>query len=135
MRYLRIDDEIIDTADYESVDIDEDGNYHLYKKPRWSCGYYDHINADEVLAESDNLEEVCDLFVLENEIKDDSPCSYMDKKQFDTFKKSICEAMKTTHQKCYGAIYIQDKGVVFVAELQDSGELVRLKRKVAIYKD
>lgn len=74
----------------------------------------------EVLKVVDAVEDLCDEFVLENEIVSTSKCSIMNRRIFEHMRKAIFEASKITHKKCYGAIWT-DKGLIFIAVMNEKG--------------
>lgn len=75
-------------------------------------------NKDEILAEADTIEELCDEFVFEyltseevNQIR--YPEFRWAKEDFESHKKGTL----------YGAIRVAGKGLIYVAKMNENGEL------------
>lgn len=99
--------------------LDKEGHKIPNKKLRYNNFFSEYL--DEIVKDSDNVEDLFDGYALENEINTDGPYTYMDKEQFELFRKAIVEVLPITKQKCYGAIWT-DWGFKFVAELNQKGE-------------
>ena len=69
-----------------------------------------------IIAEADTIEELCDCFMLEPIMKGLTPIDY---KRFTTAKKAK-ERLKL-ESTLYGAIWVKDKGLIYVAKLNDKG--------------
>jgi hypothetical protein len=84
-------------------------------KNEWGC-----VEISEVIKIADTIEELCDEFVLE---KNDY-FEYMIFKLFTTAKALKIESVKNKEVKAniYGAIWT-DKGLIYVAKMNDKGEL------------
>lgn len=68
--------------------------------------------------QADTIEELCDLFMLEPIMKDLTPIDF---KQLWRAKKTKNEIkLETT---LYGAIWVKDKGLIYVAKMNEKGEL------------
>ena len=84
-----------------------------------------------ILKQSDTIEDLCDCFV---KIKRKGNCKpyilKFDHKDLPTLKE---QAIKYKDGPVYGAIHIEDKGLIYVAKMNDKGELEllwdTLKRK------
>ena len=109
MKYIRLKDEICE------IDAEDSECYYFKNLKKF-------VYKDEDYKVDDTIEELCDEFVLENEIKANSPYSLIDKKTFNEMKKTIAETIKITNQSFYGAIWT-DKGLIYVAKMNDKGEL------------
>lgn len=85
-------------------------------------------NKDEILNQSENLEELCDEFVFNSDIS-----NYVIDKKFIEHTKEIIlkiykendetDYVKAMHPKFYGAIWVNGKGLIYVAKMNDKGEL------------
>lgn len=80
----------------------------------YNVGEMAFIRKDQVINQSENLEELCDEYVIPR---------YQDTFIVDRFSKQIC----LNHIKCgygdvYGAIWT-DKGLIYVAKMNESGDL------------
>jgi hypothetical protein len=69
----------------------------------------------DILCEADTIEELCDMFVVINDDWGKEPycCTYVEIKLYKNLK---------TKGKVYGAIWT-DKGLIYVAKMNDKGEL------------
>lgn len=117
MKYIRTKDKIIGERIYEN-DIPEPKNEHekeILQKLRDNIG-------EIIIKQANTIEELCDEFVLENEITTVSKCTLMKQNIFEKLRKVMCEAFKETHKNCYGAIWT-DKGLIYVAKMNNKGEL------------
>lgn len=75
----------------------------------------------EILNQSENLEELCDEFVLNHKnIKLPYLCDGMQKREL---LKDRAKLFNFGFKKVYGAIWT-DKGLIYVAKMNDKGELV-----------
>ena len=111
MKYIRTKDGIYTDKRYELKNIVEKNG---------EC--FISIEETQIIKQADTIEELCDEFVLENEITAESQCSLMKLKEFEALRKAICEASKITHKNCFGAIWT-DKGLIYVAKMNDKGAL------------
>ena len=114
MKYIRTKDGIYDLD--KSI-------WHEFTGRKVKIPYCEEYEKQLALCRTaDTIEELCDEFVLENEIKDDEKYSVLTKSQFAFFKKAIIETIPVTKQKCFGAVWT-DKGLIYVAKINDKGEL------------
>ena len=90
----------------------------------------DWIAKRDVIAQADTIEELCDAFVLET----DGKITTYDKAYFTCFSedwyhdylKAFDMGGMLGHEMSvngYGAIHIKDKGLIYVAKMNDKGEL------------
>lgn len=105
MKYIRTKDEL-------GILIEPKDNEELQK---FKVGVNDMIfstwygnNRDNILKQADTIEELCDEFVCDNKV-------------FHTFRGMLAYKCNA-NIKSYGAIWT-DKGLVYVAKLNDKGEL------------
>ena len=118
MRYIRTsNDKIYDLKAYSGWEIDEDGNYHIWHHPKYSCVYYIDIEAEDVFKTSDTLEELCDEFVLEKNKK----YTVLSPNEDGIFPRCSI-TLKIENDNIYGAIWT-DKGLIYVAKMNPNGEL------------
>ena len=105
MKYIRTKDGIFEVANERTITefqvID-----HLHNRA---------FLKDEILADADTIEELCDCFVIKYE--KGLPVIYeKDDTSINTFKR--CKLFEI-----YGAIWT-NKGLIYVAKMNDKGELV-----------
>ena len=117
MKYIRTKDGRIVKVG-EGTDIDyELGTLEVHNK----AGIVATYEPIEVLRETDNVEELCDCFV---KIKRKGNCKpyilKFDYKDLPTLKE---QAIKYKDSPVYGAIHIENKGLIYVAKMNDKGEL------------
>ena len=102
----------------------KDGVYEVEKE---ECGFYCCKGLEmaiapydeEVIKQSENLEELCDEFVKVDN-SDNKPY-----RPFIIYGRSLGELNE--RQKCneslYGAIWVKGKGLIYVAKMNENGEL------------
>ena len=118
MKYIRTKDKIYASERWEN-----------HPTPSGKNVYYDIncnapiIKEDDIVGMNDNIEELCDEFVVYLQGENNNLPMTVLKEMFDVFKKSILLGMKEK-LNCWlnGAIWI-DKGLIYVAKLNDKGEL------------
>ena len=81
-------------------------------------------NKDEILAEAETIEELCDEFVIEYLTSEEViqiryPEFQWAKEDFESNKKGTL----------YGAIRVSGKGLIYVAKMNESGELELIWQK------
>lgn len=78
-----------------------------------------YIPKNEIIKQADTIEELCDEFVLVNEYRFKKPKTATElEKDFDEMKNFYT----TKDDKIYSAIWT-DKGLIYVAKMNDKGEL------------
>ena len=87
------------------------------------------FNHWEILNQSENLEGLCDEFVFNSDIS-----NYVIDKKFIELTKAIIlkiykendetDYVKAMHPKFYGAIWVDGKGLIYVAKMDNEGKLV-----------
>ena len=109
MSYIRTKDGIYEVVKNELGDLVKiDGGFILL----------DDIK-DKIIKESDTIKELCDEFVLVEKMRE---VTYHHKSsKFDDFK-SI--AMLNERYTLYGAIWVDGKGLIYAAKMNETGELV-----------
>ena len=99
----------------------------IYKVESETChkkGYYidryeeDVILKDQVIKQSENLEELCDEFVCYSECFNRS-YYFIYKNSYDELKSDV--QMFSPNYSAYGAIWTS-KGLIFVARMNDKGD-------------
>ena len=89
------------------------------KKHEYDFGFC--FDKKDILKQADTIEELCDGLVIVPKNKKLFPFSRrLDDYDFIPLQQEFVEAV-------YGAIYIEDKGIIFVAKMNDKGELELLK--------
>lgn len=74
---------------------------------------YGQIHKLEILRKSENLEELCDEYVVVNNTCFNTP----------QLLGTVIDKDYYKHEEVYGAIWT-DKGLIYVAKMNDKGELV-----------
>lgn len=109
MKYIRTKDGIKDGI-YE-ISKSEKG-FLMASKPNESFVLYDNI---EVISQSDTIEELCDVFI----------CVYNNDNNHDIYYPyaiDVKDMNLTKNNNWYGAIWT-DKGLIYVAKMNDKGKL------------
>ena len=113
-KYIRTKDGITDLS---KVTIGENGwesieEYIAFKQE----------DQQEPIKVADTIEELCDELVIDNpESWEKKP--FVSRRNFDTFlNKDNAKYQKENNIKTYGAIWTE-KGLIFVAKMNDKGEL------------
>ena len=129
MKYIRTNnDKIYDLKAYSGWEVDEDGNYHIWHHPKYSCVYYIDIEAEDVIKQADTIEELCDEIVIHNPNNDGEFFPkyfvYQNRREDLLNKKhaDFCKKYYKLKVEIYGAIWT-DKGLIYVAKMNDKGEL------------
>ena len=102
MKYIRTENGI-----YETIKCLGDGSCYCNNGNKNK-----YISSFEILKQSDNIEELCDEFVVVNNTCFNMPQLLGTKIDKDYYK----------HEKVYGAIWTS-KGLIYVAKMNDKGEL------------
>ena len=98
--------------------------YEVESETYGKQGYYiDEFDCDvilkrQIIKQSENLEELCDEFVCYFEIFNRS-YYFIYKNSYDELKRDV----QTIQYSAYGAIWTS-KGLIYVAKMNDKGELV-----------
>ena len=120
--YIRTKDSVYDTNKYH-YEIEIDVLYEIVWDDQYTeYGVNGKYSRGKVIAQSENLEELCDEFLYVNKPNEDyekfeKPLIAIQNK-FETMVKIA----KITNSDLYGAIYT-DKGLIYVAKLNEKGEL------------
>lgn len=129
MKYIRTKDgRIIDLSKYENIKEDETCYYIINKdyKPNSKniskmFRYKIKIDKKDIIAKADTIEELCDCFIAVD--KNGNLCGNPMIAKGHCFK-SFCNYYKANgiDVDCYLAI-LTDKGLIFVAKMNEKGEL------------
>ena len=85
----------------------------------YNVGETAFIRKDQVIKQSENLEELCDEFVIEW-----LPTNHKDIFTIDKYSKEVVKScIGNSKTKVYGAIWT-DKGLIYVAKIDNEGKLV-----------
>ena len=117
MKYIRTKDgRIYDVKKYSRLDIDDDGNYHLWHKPEFSCLYHIDIDKEDIVKISDTIEELCDEFVI---VLGNGLHRFV-RRLSGQGKGGITWYRQRNYKivNIYGAIWT-DKGLIYVAKMND----------------
>ena len=116
--YIRTKDSVYDTNKYH-YEIEIDVLYEIvWDDPYTEYGVNGKYSRGKVIAQSENLEELCDKFVTLSKY---SNRHY----EYLTLKGAINMRKKLPYEVCeiYGAIWT-DKGLIYVAKMDNEGKLV-----------
>ena len=102
--------------------VDEERETYFIKLSK--NGFENYVPREKVLNQSENLEELCDEFVIDN------PNDWNDIKKpfvYENIRKRLFEEHSIEFRKnhnitLYGAIWTS-KGLIYVAKMDDKGEL------------
>lgn len=154
MKYIRTKDgKIFEIVDYEQLDENTKKNVRhlryvgledylnekifvkIYKNMPNPISQYQSIKMFDILKQANTIEELCDEFVFEDS---DGPylCNFCEQTDVDVGSKFDELVYWFNHSKeeqykkrnCYGAIWT-DKGLIYVAKMNDKGELELLWKK------
>lgn len=105
MKYFRSNDKIYETKDFRLVEDERFGRRYVNK---YNFPFVSN-------KEANTIEELCDMFVVINDDWGKEPycCTYVEIKLYKNLK---------TKGKVYGAIWT-DKGLIYVAKMNEKGEL------------
>lgn len=101
----------------------KDGIYKVESETCHKQGYYidryeeDVILKEQVIKQADTIEELCDEFVVNFECFNRS-YYFVYENSYDELKRDV----QTIQYSAYGAIWT-DKGLIFVAKMNDKGDL------------
>lgn len=110
MKYIKTKDGI-----YEVDFVDISIYYHTTK---WNI-----VEKDEILAQSDKIEELCDGFYLD--LGEEFDDTYLRRKdRFEFLKELALEYMRRGMQVTLYGLIKTSKGLIYVAKLNENGELV-----------
>ena len=105
----------------------KDGIYKVESETCHKQGYYidryeeDVILKDQVIKQSENIEELCDEFVVFDKEQPNGKLLYY--KGFENLKKEFIDFEKDKEKVVvYGAIWT-DKGLIYVVKMDDKGDL------------
>lgn len=120
--YIRTKDCIYDTENLHYRWIENNKVYKVgwdVEKPTFEA---------DIINQSENLDELCDEFVFNSDIS-----NYVIDKKFIEHTKAIIlkiykendetDYVKAMHPKFYGAIWVDGKGLIYVAKMNEKGEL------------
>ena len=106
----------------------KDGIYEVIKKDFGVCIKFDCVFIllddikDEIIAESDNLAELCDEFHIEfDSLIFPREINYVKYYDFEIAKNNLEDG-----ETLYGVIHIKGKGLIYVAKMDKDGKLCLL---------
>ena len=120
MKYIRTKDGIYERMfpDCKTQRISFD---HKTIEPAYFTADYEWVAQKDVIKQADTIEELCDEFIVVHE----NGNHVIQKKVGNGLKdmdKDYPEYLKRNNQIFYGAIWT-DKGLIYVAKMNDKGEL------------
>ena len=86
----------------------------IYDVEKMGISLYDGI----FIKQGDTIEELCDVFVKENEY-----CGQISQSTFFDFEKAKQSIDISSNDVIYGALKTADKELIYVAKMNDNGEL------------
>ena len=101
-------------------EVDEIKPYFLDEKQKLfiNNGLKIAVNEKQVIKQADTIEELCDRFVVNFECFNRS-YYFIYKNSYDELKRDV----QTIQYSAYGAIWTS-KGLIFVAKMNDKGDLI-----------
>lgn len=84
-------------------------------------GWHNIIPKSKIIKQADTIEELCDCFVKIKRKKDYR--DYILKFDFKDLPLLKEQRIKYPTSPVYGAIHVEDKGLIYVAKMNDEGEL------------
>ncbi len=116
MKYIRTKDGI-----YELDCSLEIRDNFLIKKGYYYCidDYCEDESLGEIIAQADTIEELCDEFVIENDY-----CGQISQSRYFDFEVAKQNIDIASNDVIYGALRIAGKGLIYVAKMNENGELV-----------
>ena len=112
MKYIRTNNEIISTKGLRFCHCGKEPNHYKDNK---------NLMIYIPIKQADTIEELCDCFV---KIKRKKGCKdYILKFDFKDLPMLKEQAIKYSTSPVYGAIHVEDKGLIYVAKMNDKGEL------------
>lgn len=72
----------------------------------------------QVVKIADTIAELCDVFVVENEY-----CGQVSQSMYSDFEKAKQNIDITSNDVIYGSLRIAGKGIIYVAKMNEKGEL------------
>lgn len=124
MKYIRTKDGIFKVVKEENNWLEIISNFE--RKMQCHCVIKKHA----VINQADTIEELCDVFVLETEGKittyDKAYFTCFSEDWYHDYLKAFDSGAMLGHEMSvngYGAIHIKDKGLIYVAKMNDKGEL------------
>lgn len=114
MKYIR-------TKDGRILEFDKMITPCIYKTKPNKKGVYEEIGNGWVYRLADTIEELCDCFVKIKRKKDYR--DYILKFDFKDLPLLKEQRIKYPTSPVYGAIHVEDKGLIYVAKMNEKGEL------------
>ena len=136
MKYIRTKDGVFDLSrfKFEKGDIDQSkvGSKQDCYWEQHNIEYCFHrcIWVKDIIAQANTIKELCDVFVLETEGKittyDKAYFTCFSEDWYHDYLKAFDSGAMLGHEMSvngYGAIHVKDKGLKYVAKMNDKGEL------------
>jgi hypothetical protein len=86
----------------------------IYDVEKMGVSLYDGI----FIKQGDTIEELCDVFVKENDY-----CGQVSQSMYSDFEKAKQDIDISSYDVIYGALKTADNGLIYVAKMNDEGEL------------
>ena len=109
-KYIRTEDKIIDVS---YLNKDDKGNYYIWESDDF-CANRKYIYKEDIIKESDNLEDLCDEFIL---FDDENKIHYQSQ------ESSIWWLGASLYPKSVRGAIFTDKGIIYVAKMNENKEL------------
>lgn len=127
MKYVRTKEGTILEFDYTREVIIDGIKHIVFTKINKCDGDEYYVPENYIIKQTDTIEELCDCFV---KIKRKGNCKpyilKFDYKDLPTLKE---QAIKYKDSPVYGAIHIEDKGLIYVTKLNEKGKFELLKEE------
>ena len=127
MKYIRTKDgKIVDVSNMQEYETDDENGYRVFD----GYGYDDfsiYYPIEDIIKQAETIEELCDELVIHNPNNDGIyRKTFVYDGRWETILNEEHAQFCTTHYKqkveIYGAIWT-DKGLIYVAKMNDKGEL------------
>ena len=105
MKYIKTKDKVLKVRKPFEDEYTDNTHIHCYEHPM--------VHKRDIIKSADAIEELCDMFVL---FRDNKPYAIVPNKEHNA------ELSKNVWKDYYGAIWT-DKGLIYVAKMNDKGEL------------
>lgn len=123
MKYIRLEEGVFQVGEKVIIEPNNNKNatsfpnesgYYITRKNKYDGIDFRYAGESEIIKESDNLEVLCDEFIL---VDDNSHTLERDLKELTKYKKYI----GGSHGIVYGAIWT-GKGLIYVARMNKDGK-------------
>ena len=121
-KFIRTKDGIFDTNKLNLNKIIGNIKYEIIDNVLFETmyGYEPHLYKYKIINQADTIEELCDRFVV---VCDNEAMVINRHLTIKEIIKSLNYYEEQDNMKIYGAIWVENKGLIYVAKLNDKGDL------------